>query len=140
MTHDTVDDILSELDAIQDAAGRGHREPAALERAIRLVGHEHNDVRWQALIAVGEWIGEEPESVWPVVLEHGASADEDMRNGVATVLLEHVLEHHFDTYFPLLRERIAGGAPLLADTLRRCGAFGDAKTRWNEVDRLLREA
>lgn len=139
MSTESTAAILAELDAIQRAAGMGVREDADLERARRWITHANNTVRWQALIAVAEWIPSAPEVVWEVVLEHGESPDDDMRTGVATVLLEHLLEHHFDDYFPRVRERIEAGAPRLADTLGMCWAFGDAKARWDEVRSLLRK-
>lgn len=132
--------ILAELDAIQRAAARGKRDAASLARARGWIGHANNDVRWQALIAVGEWIETDPDVVWEVVVEHGQSEDEDMRAGVATVLLEHLLEDHFDAYFPRVRRRIEGRAHRLADTLSRCSAFGEAKARWDEVRALLERA
>ena len=133
MAEQTVDDILAEMNAIQDAPDR---DAAAFKRARSLIGHPNNNVRWQALIAVGQWIESSPEPVWDVVLEHGGSEDEDMRMGVATVLLEHLLEHHFDTYFPLVRTRIEAGAPLLRWTLSMCGRFALDQTRWDEMCRL----
>ena len=86
---------------------------------------------------VGESIEENPEGVWQVICEFGVTEDEDMRIAVATVLLEHLLEYHFTTYFPRLEEKIKGGSSLLADTLRRCWAFGRAEAHWNEVRALL---
>ena len=140
MPSDDVKRILAELDEIQTEAALGEPNDALFERARSRVGHTDNDVRWQALIAVGMWVTTCPEEVWSVVLEHGESEDEDMRSGVATVLLEHLLEHHFDAYLPRLRERIDGGALLLADTLGRCWPFGQAEARWGEVQRVLRDA
>lgn len=134
MAEQSADDILAELNAIQNAA---EQDSASFERARSLVGHCDNDVRWQALIAIADWIETDPERVWEVVLEYGDSQDEDMRTGVATVLMEHVLEHYFDSYFQQLRDRIEAGDALLADTLSRCWAFGEARTRWDEVERLL---
>ena len=128
--------LLRELNAIQ-ALQASRRTPESLARARELVAHPDNDVRWQALIAVGEWIALSPEAVWEVVDEHGAAEDPDMRTAVATVLLEHLLEHDFETYFARVRERIEAGQALLADTLGRCWGFGTAEHRWHEVDALL---
>jgi streptomycin 6-kinase len=130
-------DLLDELDAIQRAAGQGSRRTADFERARGLIAHESNDVRWQALIAIAEWIPTAPDAVWDVVAEFGESEDEDMRGGVATVLLEHLLEHHYDTILPRVRARLEQHAPQLADTLRVCFVFGLAKERRDEVERLL---
>jgi hypothetical protein len=108
-----------------------------LELGRRLVGDADNDCRWQALVVVGESVESNPEAVWQVVLEHGVSEDEDMRTGVATMLLEHLLEHHFDLIFPRLKERIETGSVLLADTLARCWPFGQAVARWAEAEALV---
>ena len=129
-----VDDLLAELKAIQDAP---ERDDGSFERARGLIGHPDNDVRWQALIAVGQWIWtEDPEGVWHVVLDHGESEDADMRAGVATVLLEHLLDHHFAAYFPRLQARIEAGAPRLKETLGMCGRFSQSDAEWAEVCRL----
>jgi len=101
---------------------------------------DHNSCRWQALIVLSESIMTDPETVWRAVCEFGEWEDEDMRAGVATVLLEHLLEYHFQAYYPRLKKRIAGGSKLMADTLSRCYAFGQAKARWHEVEALLKRA
>jgi hypothetical protein len=86
----------------------GGRPGDYLGLALPLIGDADHDCRWQALIVVCESIPSDPEAVWRAVCEHGVSDDEDMRDGVATVLLEHLLEHHFDAYFPRLKEKIEG--------------------------------
>src|SRR6476619_5416805 len=83
---------------------QGGRRAAYLTLARDLITDKNNGCRWQALIVIGEFITTEPETVWEVTREYGISDDEDMRNGVATVLLEHLLEHHFATIFPRVRE------------------------------------
>jgi hypothetical protein len=131
---------LRSLRVMRKQIDDGRRPEDYLPLARPLVGDADNDCRWQALIVVGESIGSDPEAVWGVVCEHGASGDEDMRVGVASVLLEHLLEHHFDEYLPRLAERIGAGCPMLADTLGRCWAFGQAVPRWGEVEAVARRA
>ncbi|HLJ97530.1 MAG TPA: hypothetical protein VKU02_30500 [Gemmataceae bacterium] len=58
-----------------------------------------SDPRWQAIIAVGEFIESEPEEVWQFIRRWGGHPQEDLRSAVATVLLEHLLEQHFAGYF-----------------------------------------
>src|SRR5262245_6724078 len=77
-----------------------------LPLARRMVEDPDNACRWQALIVVGEAVVTCPEEVREVVRAHGGSADPDLRMGVATVLLEHLLEEHFDDYFPKVREEV----------------------------------
>jgi hypothetical protein len=131
-----AEERLESLRIMRRQIEAGCRPKDYLDLACHLVGDTDNDCRWQALIVVGEYIETCPDTVWQIVCEHGISQDEDMRDGVATVLLEHLLEHHFDAYFPRLKERIEGGEVLLADTLARCWAFGQAVSRWAEVQAL----
>jgi hypothetical protein len=49
------------------------------------------DPRWQAVIAVGEFVEAEPEAVWAFVERWGKHANEDLRSAIATCLLEHLL-------------------------------------------------
>ena len=107
-----------------------------LALALPLIEDPGNDCRWQALVVVGESLPTNPAAVWDVICRYGDSSDEDMRAGVATVLLEHLLEHHFDAYFPRLKERIEAGAVLLADTLSSCWRFDLSEEQWSKVREL----
>ncbi len=62
------------------------------------------DPRWQAIIRVGEFIETQPEAVWQFTHRWGKHAQRDLRSAVATCLLEHLLEHHFDLMFPRVRQ------------------------------------
>jgi hypothetical protein len=104
----------------------GGLRAAYLKLARPLIADEDNDCRWQALIVVGEFIETQPEKVWQVVRKYGASPDEDMRDAVACVLLEHLLEHHFKAYFPRVEE-LALANPLFGDTFERCWKFGQSE-------------
>jgi len=122
---------------MRDSMLSGERPRFYLALARTLIPDPSNKCRWQAAIVVGEFIEEDPEAVWEVICEFGVSEDEDMRDAISTVLLEHLLEHHFKIYFPRLKAKIEGGATLLADTLRRCWAFGQAKRQWRWVQALV---
>ncbi len=91
-----------------------------LPMAKRLIVDANNNCRWQALIVIGEFIRGTPEVVWPIVLRCGSSADDDMRTGVACVLLEDLLEHHRSKFERLVTRHIQDGNEMLADTLARC--------------------
>jgi hypothetical protein len=95
-----------------------------LPLAHALMSDVDNDCRWQALIVIGEAAEATPERVWQVVEEFGASDDPDMRAGIACVLLEHLLEHHFAVYFPKVQERVESGDQAFADTFSTCSKFG----------------
>src|SRR5688572_5213540 len=86
------------------------------------------DPRWQAIIRVGEFIETQPEPVWQFAHRWGRHAQADLRMAVATCLLEHLLEHHFELLFPRVR-RAAMESPRLAETFGSCWSFGQAKTR-----------
>jgi hypothetical protein len=148
MSREDVDvtEMVSSVDPAERLQGlrlmRQRIEAGILSRpffslARSLINDSNNDCRWQAIIVVGEFIEENPEGVWEVICEHGVSDDDDMRTAVATVLLEHLLEYHFSAYFPRLKEKIKDGSSLLADTLSRCWAFGQAEAHWSEVKALL---
>jgi len=88
------------------------------------------DPRWQAIIAVGHFIQEEPDAIWSFILRWGSSPDEDLRTAVATCLLEHLLEYHFTRFFPQVEEVVRSN-PMLADTFSRCWKLGQAKEEDN---------
>ena len=98
------------------------------------------DPRWQAIIEVGQFIEEEPEAVWAFSRKWGECEDDDLRMAVATVLLEHLLEYHFDLIFPRVRAT-AQQNPLFAWTFAHCWKFGQSELPANaqQFDALRRE-
>jgi hypothetical protein len=96
-----------------------------------------DDPRWQAIIAIGEYIETHPEDVWPFVARWGASTQADLRDAIATCLLEHLMEHHFELVFPRV-EQLAKTDRMFADTLSRCWKFGQAELPENakKIDAL----
>jgi hypothetical protein len=62
------------------------------------------DPRWHAIIGIADHIEQHPLEVWRFTRKWGAHANPDLRTAVATCLLEHLLEHHFDRIFPLVSE------------------------------------
>ena len=88
------------------------------------------DLRWQAIIGVGEFVESDPLPVWDFVRRWAANADEDMQDALASVLLEHLFEHHFALVYPLVQAAVRqdpGIAPLVA----RCWALGEATEGWH---------
>jgi len=55
----------------------------------------------------------------------GANQDADLRAAIATCLLEHLLEHHFELIFPRVERRVSVDK-LFADTFTRCAKFGQS--------------
>ena len=88
------------------------------------------DPRWQAIIAVGEFIDASPHEVWQFVARWGCTEDDDLQDAVACCLLEHLLENHFDAIFPLVRELALTDARFY-ETFRKCWRFGRAELPGN---------
>ena len=113
---------------------------AAAERILpgRAAPDGARDPRWQAMIAVADFVETEPDAVWSFVQRWGTSPDEDLRAAVATLLLEHLLEHHFDRMIGGV-EHEALNNECFADTVCRCWKFGQAEepTRAAQLDRLI---
>ncbi len=98
------------------------------------------DARWQAIIAVEEFLQDQPEDVWPFIMRWGRHSDPDLRAAIATCLLEHLLESHFDQFFNRVLEAVRADR-LFADTFSRCAKFGASEIPANAVrfDALQRE-
>jgi len=79
---------------------------AAAERILpgRAAREGRRDPRWQAIIKVGEFNQRAPETVWKFIAKWGRHRDPDLRAAVATCLLEHLLEHHFEKYIDRVEE------------------------------------
>ncbi|WP_425618570.1 hypothetical protein NA78x_002279 [Anatilimnocola sp. NA78] len=88
------------------------------------------DPRWQALIAVAEFIEEAPEPIWQFVHRWGGNDSDDLRDAIATILLEHLLEHHFESIFPRVEEAVRRDRRF-ADTFLRCWKFGQTELPHN---------
>jgi hypothetical protein len=97
------------------------------------------DPRWQAIIRIADHLREQPEPVWSFTLKWGRHAQADLRAAVATVLLEHLLEHHFELVYPRVRDA-ARRSTRFRDTLSRCWWLGTAAEPANarKLDRLTR--
>ena len=88
------------------------------------------DERWPAIVAVGRYVQSNPESVWQFARKWCVSEDKDVRNALATIILEHLLEYHFDAYFDRV-EALASENDVFADTFVRCWKFGQAEKPHN---------
>ena len=98
------------------------------------------DPRWLAIILVGEFVETDPEPIWPFIGKWGRDRQRDLRDAIATCLLEHLLEHHFAAYFPRVEEAARTSANF-ADTFLRCWKFGQSNARGNSqrYNRLVRQ-
>ncbi|MCG7980659.1 MAG: hypothetical protein AB2565_00200 [Candidatus Thiodiazotropha endolucinida] len=92
-----------------------------------------NDVRWSAAATLTDYAMYLPDHVWPIILKHGSSSDEDLRTAVATCLLEHLLEYHFEAYFSKLEKVILDSNNNLKDTLSLCWKLGKSELPENSA-------
>jgi hypothetical protein len=95
------------------------------------------DPRWRAIIAIGDFLATEPDAVWQFIRIWGDHTQEDLRMAIATCLLEHLLEQHFEAFFPRVKE-LALTNSRFGDTLLMCWKFGQAEQPANvtELDSL----
>jgi len=126
-----------------------------LVKIDRGLASRHERTRWQAAIALGEIAEKDPESVWILVERHGSRRHKDVRVAIATCVLEHLLEYHFDAFFPRVTETVRGSR-WFRDTFSYCYQLGQAKLsrnakqwrklqgvderRWRRLEKLLRES
>jgi hypothetical protein len=106
--------------------------------AKALVESGNNDIRWQAIIVIGEYIprGHRNEDIWNVIVQH-LGIDEDMQDALATVLLEHLLEHHFDWTVNKIESALEHDGAWLVDVVKRCWRFGQPEHQWHRIENLI---
>ena len=105
---------------------------------------EDQDLRWSAIIRVAEFAETEPDALWLFARRWGSSRDADLRDAIASCLLEHLLEFHFSYLFPKV-EAAAREDPLFADTFLGCWEFGQTgepanAARFHTLQRELAQA
>ena len=96
------------------------------------------DPRWQAIIAVAEFVEGDPEPVWSFALRWGSHADGDLQTAIGTCVLEHLLQHHFDRYISKMEGAVLADRSF-AGAFARCSKFGQSETsaaRSARFDRL----
>ena len=102
------------------------RAAEVLLPGVPLANDSEIDPRWQAIIALADYIDSAPESVWSFIAKWGCHSQEDLQTAIATVLLEHFLERHFAFIFPRV-EALALKNRNFASTYSMCWAMGQAK-------------
>ena len=118
----------------------------AIRRAERLLPGKprpdgKRDPRWQAIILVGDFIESDPLPVWEFAAKWGRHPSKDLRMAIATCLLEHLLEYHFDLIFPRIQEAVRQSKRFRA-TLGICAKCGQAEKARNSrrLDSLTRHS
>jgi hypothetical protein len=84
------------------------------------------DKRWQAIIAVGEFVPSHPDETWSFAAKWGRHRSTDLQAAIATCVLEHLLENHFKRVFPRAAE-LARTNRAFARTFSMCWLSGQAK-------------
>jgi hypothetical protein len=102
---------------------------------------DEEDPRWQAIMAVGEFLDSEPQPIWAFIEYWGVYPDDDLRSAIATILLEHLLEKHFERFFPRVQQLVRANR-VFAATFTSCWKFGQSESSANgaRFDALMREA
>jgi len=97
-----------------------------------------NDPRWEAMLEIAYHLEGEPEPIWRFIKKWGVHEQDDLRSGIACCLLEHLLEYHFEEYFPRVTE-LAKENSLFSKTVFFCRKFGKSKLPENaaKLDGLL---
>jgi len=114
------------------------RAESVLRKKTRAAPAGQRDPRWQAILQVGDFIESDPDAVWSFIRTWGQSKDGDLRMAVATCLLEHLLEYHFDRFIARVEEAARGHARF-ASTVSYCWKCGQATepSRAARLDRLI---
>jgi hypothetical protein len=115
--------------------------PRILKKIDRELLARSEYTRWQAAIALGEFVYLHPEDIWPLVLTHGSRRHADARMAIATCVLEHILEHHFDAFFPRVADA-ARSSRWFAVTTSSCWQMGQVALpqnarKWRNLMREL---
>ena len=99
------------------------------------------DPRWQAIMKIEDFVESEPEAIWPFVLKWGSLPnEEDLSAAIATLLLERMLQFHFDLIFSRV-ETAARSNFWFARTFSKSWKLGQAEesARAERYDKLLSE-
>ena len=105
--------------------------PQQLQEVNTALSSQDEDTRWQAAIVLGAYSETDPEAIWPLTVKHGSSNNEDTQTAIATCVLEHILEYHFQAFFIRVQHLIQHGNSNFAGTFLICWQFGQAKLPGN---------
>jgi len=141
-----MEHIYAVLDFVSDNLGKERSVRYAILAAEALLPGRpalkgENDPRWQAIIKIEDFAESEPEAIWPFVLKWGSLPDEeDLSGAIATLLLERMLQYHFDLIFPRVIEATRQNASF-AKTFLICWKLGQAEedSHSEQFDQLCAE-
>lgn len=79
---------------------------------------------WKAAADLCEYIEDSPQAIWGMVVKYGSHKNPDLRSAIATCVLEHILEHHFEDYFPKVKKILLSKNKNFRDCFMSCWQFG----------------
>jgi hypothetical protein len=154
----TERESLRELCAAKDAASRHRglewielmvhsqafaRDAKAAELAAELLESIANEsrgaVRARALGVMRAMIGPWHEKVWAAAWRMAHSRKRTLAELVPSFLLEHLLEHQFEVYYPKVRDALEAGDQRMAEMLDGGYVMGQAEPHEDELAALLRK-
>ena len=109
----------------------------SLAIAGRLIFDPCPSVWARALGHIGHFCVDAPGRAWPAVEALWATRSPTRRVCAACFILEHLLQYHFDDYFPRVKARVEAGDWKMREMLETCYRFGQAEVRSAEIDAVL---
>lgn len=97
----------------------------------RLLSSELEEDIWKGAAKLSEFGFGSPERIWNTVVKYGSRENEELQRAIATCVLEHILERHFDEYFPKIKQVVLAGNRHFQRTFLMCGKFGQACEKSN---------
>jgi hypothetical protein len=119
------------------SAGNAATADLVFELLEAMANDAQQDVRSQALMLFERRFAERPATAWPVVVRLIHSPDPELAELVPPFILEHILEKHFDRYYPRVRDAVEAGDRRMAEALDGCLILGQAEPHREEIVELL---
>lgn len=103
-----------------------------------LVADCEDDIHGQARIELTQLLQERPSrSVWPIIIKHCSSLDQEYRRYFAISVLESPFRDHFNFYFPRIRKLAEAGNTTIVDALSACYFFDLTLEQLDALDALF---
>jgi hypothetical protein len=118
---------------------RRGRPKRYLSLAGRLINDRTKQCRWAAAILIQDFIPFFPDDVWEIVRTSSNTANPDLRDALATVILEHLLEWDFDRVIARIREELVQRNRSIGQVAAQCWNFTGSKVKWARLEKLLKQ-
>ena len=103
----------------------------------QLARDEWDALAERALHVLGDCAEGYPERTWSAVVALSASSKPSIIELIPAFVLEHILEYHFQEYFPRIQRLIEAGDEQWLGFLKGCYLMGDAESHTAQVSALL---